>query len=547
MHPSAARVSRREFIELTTAGAAVLSTVRAFAIEAGPGSGLLVGQRQAAETAARVLADGGNAVDAAVAGAFVAGVVALQMCGIGGYGGHAVIGWPDGRCRAIDFNSAAPAAARPDMYPLDEHGKVRGAVNSHGWLAAGVPGTLAGLQLALDRFGTRKLSSVIEPAIRFARDGFVVDAPLVRAINAAAPDFKRDPASASLFFAAGAPLAQGTTFRNPDLAAMLEQLAKDNSVAAFYRGDIAGRIARQFGKHGGLVTEQDLASYEAREVEPITSRWRDSSIHTAPLTAGGLSVVQALSTLKALKWENTDPADPKSTHARVEALRLAWHDRLSLLGDPQASEVPVARLLSDEYATASAERVRKAVADKALIPTATDGRSAGGTIHLSACDAQGMMVALTLTHGEGFGARVTVDGLGVTLGHGMSRFEPKPGHPNSPHPGSRPLNNMCPTIVMRGDRPVAALGATGGRRIPNTLYDVLVNFVGRGASLSDAAATPRMHTEGGPVLQLAKGWNAREVDYLKQIGYTIEPGSGANFNAVYRDPESGAISSVART
>jgi gamma-glutamyltranspeptidase/glutathione hydrolase len=297
-------------------------------------------------------------------------------------------------------------------------------------------------------------------------------------------------------------------------------------------------------KHGGLVTEQDLANYSAREVEPLTLEWRGHTIHTPPLTAGGTSVLQALGTLKALGWEQTDPADPRSLHARVEALRLAWHDRLTLLGDPRTSEVPVARLLSNEHAAKNAERVRRAVAEASLIPASTDGRSAGGTIHLSACDQKGMMVALTLTHGEGFGARVTVDGLGLILGHGMSRFEPRPGHPNSPRASSRPLNNMCPTLVTRDGTPVVALGATGGRRIPNTLYDVLVNLIGRGASLADAAAAPRMHTEGSQKLQLTKGWPQREIDYLKQVGYTIEPGSGANLNGISRDPMRVTFTSV---
>ena len=538
------QLPRRTFLKVSAGCAVALGAGRSRAAQETGREGLLVGQPQAAQTAARVMAEGGNAVDASVAAALVSGVVAVQMCGIGGYGGHLVVGTPGGKATAIDFNSAAPAAAREDMYPLDKQGHVRGAVNQYGWLAAGVPGTLAGLQLALDRFGTQPLSKLIEPAIRFARDGFVVNAGLARAIRGAAAQLERDPASARLFFTSGKPLTEGDTFRNPDLAALLERLAKDNSVAAFYRGPIAAQIAHEFQTHGGLVTEQDLASYEARQLEPVKLEWRGHSIQTAPLTAGGTSVLQALATLKALGWDQMDPADPHSLHARVEALRLAWHDRLTLMGDPRASEVPVARLLSSDHAGAAADRVRRAVAESHLIPSSTDGRSAGGTIHLSACDQKGMMVALTLTHGEGFGARVTVDGLGLILGHGMSRFEPRPGHPNSPRASSRPLNNMCPTLVVRDGVPVVALGATGGRRIPNTLYDVLVNLIGRGASLADAGAAPRMHTEGSATLQLAKGWPERDVKYLKQVGYAIEPGNGANLNGISCDAMSGKLSSV---
>lgn len=506
--------------------------------------GLVIGHKEGAETGWQVLDAGGNAADAIVAAALVAGVVAVPMCGIGGYGGHMVVGWPDGRTASIDFNSAAPQSARDDMYPLDAKGRVRGDVNHHGWKSAGVPGTLAGMQLALDRFGTRKLGKLLEPAIRFAREGFPVDARFARSIRAAAPQFRRDPGSAKLFFADGRPLAEGDTYRNPDLAAMLEKLAAADAVDAFYRGQIAAHIAGEFKKHGGLVTEDDLAAYQARQVEPLSLDWCDRTIYTAPLTAGGLSVIQTLLTLKSLKWETADAEDPRTTHARIEALRLAWHDRLTLLGDPKGTDVPVARLLSTAYADESAARVRKAVERQRLIPSKTDGRTSGGTIHLTAADAHGMMVALTLTHGEGFGARVTVDGLGLVLGHGMSRFDPTPGHPNAPRAGTRPLNNMCPTLVFAEGRPVVALGATGGRRIPNTLCDVLVHLVGRGTSLADAAAVPRLHTEGGDVLRFAKGWDPRVVEYLRRAGYTIQPGGGANLNGITRDPATGALAHV---
>src|SRR5205814_93113 len=171
--------------------------------------------------------------------------------------------------------------------------------------------------------------------------------------------------------------------------------------------------------------------------------------------------------------------DAKTTRARLEALRLAWDDRLKLLGDPTQADVSVQRLLSASYARKLAERIDAALRDDEMVPTATDGRPADGTVHLSAADGHGMFVALTLTHGGHFGAQVTVDGLGLILGHGMSRFDPRPGHPNCPGPGKRPLHNMCPTIVLKGGVPVVALGARGGRRIPNAVFEVLTALVGR--------------------------------------------------------------------
>lgn len=535
---------RRQFLQIIGSSSLLLS--RPLAADTQMPRGQILGQAEGAAAGKAVLDAGGNAVDAAVSAALTAGVVALSSCGIGGYGGHMVIVRPDGRTVAIDFNSSAPAAARTDMFPLDEKGMVRGAVNRFGWLAAGVPGTLAGLQKALDHYGTQKLGRLAEPAIRHAREGFAISRGLAAAIRSSQARLQRDPGLTRLFFPKGQPLTEGDRFRNPDLADMLQKLADRGSVESFYRGDIAQQIARAFKENGGLVTMQDLTSYQAREVEPLALEWAGYTVYTAPLTAGGLSVLQALAVLKALGWEKWDLRDPKTTQARVEALRLAWKDRLQLLGDPQHVKAPIERLLSDRYAEQSAERVRMALRQKKPVEGQTDGRPASGTIHLTAMDASGLTVALTLTHGEAFGAQVSVSGLGLILGHGMSRFDPSPRHPNAPGPGKRPLNNMCPTIVCRDSKPVLGLGATGGRRIPNTLFDVLANRLGQGRTLADSVSAPRMHTEGDTQLILESGWSEEERKYLEQVGYAIKPGRGATLNAVERDPRTGAFSSAMR-
>ncbi len=327
---------------------------------------------------------------------------------------------------------------------------------------------------------------------------------------------------------------------------MLATLAQRNSVDSFYRGDIARRIAAAFRAHGGIVTEDDLAAYRAREVEPLALTWRGCTIRTAPLTAGGLSVLQALGVLAAMRWETLDPDDPRTTHRRVEALRAVWHNRLRLLGDPAHGDVPIERLLSPDYAARLAARVERAVRDRRPLPGASDGRTAGGTIHISAADRAGMLVALTLTHGEYFGARVTVPGLGLILGHGMSRFDPQPGRPNSVGPGKRPLHNMCPTVVLRDGRPVLALGGRGGRRIPNAVFEVLAAYVGRQASLADAIAAPRLHTEGGLTVTLEPRWRDADADYLRQVGYNVTRGASAVVDAAAFDPASGTTRTSGR-
>jgi len=511
-----------------------------------PVKGLVTGQPQAALVGNDVLAAGGNAVDAIVAAALTAGVVAVPSAGIGGYGGHLVVARPDGKVTGIDFNSAAPAAAKPDLFRADDKGRVEGDVNQYGWLAAGVPGVLAGLQLALDRHGSKPFAELVKPAISEARGGFPVTKALAKAITTAQERFRRDPGSATLFFAKGEPLAEGATFKNTDLADLLQTLADKGRVDAFYKGAVADKIAAAFRKNGGLVTADDLAAYKPAEVTPLTLEWRGYTVHTPPPTAGGLTVLQALAALKALGWHEWDAKDPATVQARVEALRIAWADRLRHLGDPRHVKVPTDRLLSERYAKDSADRIRAALKDRKPVEAESDGRDARGTIHLTAADASGMMVALTFTHGEGFGAQVTVDGLGLILGHGMSRFDPRPGRANSVAPGKRPLHNMCPTVVTRDGKPVLALGATGGRRIVNTLFDVLAYRLGEGRSLSDAVKAPRVHTEGDLALALEAAWPAAVTERFKKVGYTVRTGPGATLNAIERDPKAGTLDSASR-
>jgi gamma-glutamyltranspeptidase/glutathione hydrolase len=384
------------------------------------------------------------------------------------------------------------------------------------------------------------------PAIRHAREGYAVSKGLAGAIKSSQARLRRDLASAQLFLPRGEPPPVGARLRNPDLADMLQALADRGRVDDFYRGDIARRIAAAFRRNGGLVTADDLAAYRAREVTPLELEWNGFTVHTAPLTAGGLTVLQALAALKALGWGKGDRKDPATTQARLEALRIAWNDRLRLLGDPEQVKVPIERLMSERYAEQTAERVRSALARKKLIEGQAAGGPDGGTTHLTAVDGAGMMVALTLTHGGSFGAQVAVDGLGLVLGHGMSRFDPRPGRPNAPGPGKRPLHNMCPTVVCREGRPVLALGAIGGRRIPDTVFDVLAYHLGEGRPLAEAVQAPRLHTEGGTQLTLEAQWPAEVVAYLKQVGYDVRTGPGAALNAIERDPQSGAVRSASR-
>lgn len=524
------RPTRRDFFAATAALAAGgVQPRRSFAIA--PPGGRVEGQPGAAKVGGDILTAGGNAVDAIVAAAFTAAVIAPHMCGPGGYGGAFVAAVAGGmRVVAIDFNSTAPAAATPDMFT-----GANARRQTHGWLAAGVPGTLAGLHLAAAKYGTKPFADVVKPAAALARDGFRVDGSLANGIRSAKANLAKDPASAKLYLPGGEPPKAGDTLTNPDLAALLDSFARAGTVADFYRGDAAKRVAAAFKENGGLVTDADLAAYAPHEPTPAEWSRGPVGVFTPPPTAGGVTALQALMVLDHLGWGAWDAADTKSLRGRVEALRLCWADRLRFLGNPDKADVPWRELLDPARVGKQAKQVEESLRTGKPVPAATDGRPAGGTIHLSAADAKGNVAALTLTHGGGFGAQVTVPGLGVTLGHGMSRFDPRPGHPNGPGPGKRPLHNMCPTVVLRDGKAVLAAGGRGGRKIPNAVFEVLAQYLLRGATPAAAVAAPRVHTEGGMAVELERGWPEAAVRTLTEPGYTVTRAASATVSAVWAD------------
>jgi gamma-glutamyltranspeptidase/glutathione hydrolase len=488
-------MNRRAALKL--ACGAIFARPQLFAQE--PSYGIVMGEAKAAEVGHRVLVDGGNAIDAIVAAALAGAVHAPNQYGIGGYGGHMIACLANGQIHCIDFNTTAPDGAK---------------VATYGWGAAGVPGILAGLQRALDRFGTRPLKTLVEPAIALAEEGFAIPQGLATAIRSRAKELKQDPASVRIYF------PEDHVLRNRDLAKMLRRLASQNSVRDFYEGQIARQIAQAFSQRGGYVTVKDLAAYKVEEHPAIRMPWKDYTIHTAPLPAGGLTVMHMFSILKHL------PADTIGEHALLEAMRVAWHARLTSLGHKASPELDSENL---------AERVKAAIKSGTRVAQNTFSQPHRGTVHLNAADAAGNVVAMTLTHGNAFGACVTVDGLGLTLGHGMSRFASEAGHPNAPAPGKRPLTNMCPTLVMRDRTPVLALGAAGGRLIVNTVFHVLWNFV-HGKSLQETIRAPRWHTEGGTELALEKTWPEMVRERLQKLGYVVKPGGAAAARAIGRQP-----------
>ncbi len=498
--------------------------------------GYLIGEPTAERVASGVFAEGGNAIDALVAGALAAAVAAPHQTGIGGYGASAMISLENGKTLlALDANSMAPSAMTRDHFSTKQNGKPKYDMQ-FGWHSAGVPGILGGLQLILDRFGTKSIQELLEPAIQICREGFRWPANLSKVIQNNATRFRNDPGSRKLYLREDQPFKEGERFKNLELADLLQSLAKANSLRPFYSGDIGQRIADGFQKNGGLVTAQDMASYEAKLFEPLQCRFGEARIATPPPTAGGLTVLQTLRLLSVLGWSSM-PDGIDRTMMQVEAMRWAWRDRLTLLGDPEQVDVPIERLLSEAYAGQAAEQVRKSVRDRTPINHDIRSKPQTGTIHLSAMDDRGNAIALTLTHGGAFGSQVTVEGLGLTLGHGMSRFETAPDHPNSPGPKKRPLHNMVPSIVLEKDRFVMAAGGRGGRKIPNAMIEFLVRRVLLQQSFKEAMAAPRLHTEGSLELEFEPNRSVIEWEGMKQLGYQVKRAASATLSAVSQSPE----------
>lgn len=538
--PRKQNYTRREMLGLTGSllAAGTLAPQWCFAKreDAAGELGCVIGDEAAAKVGENILRDGGNAIDAAIAAAFAGGVVSPGKCGVGGYGGHAVIATAGGKkITAIDFNSAAPAAARADMFPLEANGKVKKNLNSHGWLAVGVPGTLAGLQLALERYGTRSLRQILAPTIQLCEEG--VPIPPVKGIE----EFFSDPHPVSIEAEQSSAPKIGKNLR---LASLLKILAERNSVESFYRGDLARKIAGAFQKNGGLVTREDLAAYHARELAPLTLDWNGLTIHTAPLTSPALMLLEAMHILKTLRWDKM-PETPR-LHAKLEALRIAWADRFQNFGDPDQIKVPVAQLLSRAHAQVMAKKVRIALREQKPVPLKIDSTLDSGTLNITAADRHGNMIAITLTHGSSYGARVAVEEFGFVLGHGMWRFEPEPGHPNSIAPRKRCITNMCPSIVTRGGQAVLAVGGAGGTRIPNSVYEVLVNFVGLGWPMEKAMDAPRLETIGSLKLGLENGHATNAETFLKKIGYQVAQTYSAYVSAVSFDPTTKKAHGISR-
>jgi gamma-glutamyltranspeptidase/glutathione hydrolase len=488
-----------------------------------------------------ILQQGGNAVDAAVAVGFALAVVHPEAGNIGG-GGFMIIRPRDSSVHALDYRETAPAGASRDMY--------RGAseeASLTGHLAAGVPGAVAGLTEAHRRFGRLPFASVIGPAIRLANDGFVVDEYRSSSIGEDSARLVLFPASRATFLPNGRPPIAGTTFNQPELGATLEAI-RDSGAAGFYRGRVADLIVAEMKRGGGIITREDLASYRAIWRQPIEISYRGHTIYSMPpASSGGVTMGEILNIMEA--FGRLPPFGSATLmHREAEAMRRAFTDRNTFLGDPEFVRNPIDRLLSKAYAADLRKQIgEQATATPKFEPVAPGGSS---TTHYSVVDADGNAVSCTTTLNNSYGSAVTVTGGGFLLNDEMDDFATSPGEPNmyglvqgeanAIAPGKRMLSAMTPSIVLDPRKELYMIvGTPGGPRIITMVYHVISNVIDHRMTLPDAVVAPRMHHQGLPdSLQVeGDGFPGETLDSLRARGHGVSVrGHWGDVEAIIRTP-----------
>jgi len=503
----------------------------------------------ASRAGVEIMQNGGNAVDAAVATGFALAVVHPAAGNIGG-GGFMLIRMADGKAHFLDYREKAPAAATRDMY-LDAQGNVIEGASEYGYKAIGVPGSVAGMVYAEQKFGKLTLKRVMAPAIHLARDGYALTWE-------EASDLQDDKylgqfsESRRIFQRSGNFYQPGEIFRQPDLARTLQRIAEKPD--DFYHGTMARELAVALQKGGGLISAEDLAHYEVKEREPIRGTYRGYEIIGAPPpSSGGIVLLESLNILEGYDLTKLGNRSAQSIHYTTEAFRRAFFDRAEFLGDPDFAKIPVAQLIDKRYAAAWRETIDAARATPskelnrpaifselekyaAAHPLAGPGRrESPHTAHYSVMDAEGNAVAVTTTINDWFGSRVTAEGLGFLLNDEMDDFSAKPGAPNSDGliqgpanaigPGKRPLSSMTPTIVVRDGKTFLVLGSPGSSKIITTVANVLMGVIDYGMNIQEAVNAPRFHNQWMPdVLNVEQWFSPDTVQALRHMGYQIEFG-----------------------
>jgi gamma-glutamyltranspeptidase/glutathione hydrolase len=491
-------------------------------------------ESQAADVGVAVLQKGGNAVDAAVAMGFAMAATHPFAGNLGG-GGFMLIRFADGRSTFIDFREMAPAKASRNMY-LDAKGELT-KDSIEGWRSSGVPGTVRGFQMAVEKYGKKSWAENLAPAIQLAK-GFPLSYALSESLKNSR-DLGKDPESKRIFQKNGAFFEMGETLAQPELAATLERISK-NGANEFYEGETAKRFAAEMTKHGGIITEADLKNYKAIERTPLKGNYKNYTVITAPpSSSGGIALLEMMGILEGTNYDKAGSGSAASIHYQAEAMRLAYADRNEYVGDPAFVKVPIAGLLDPAYHA----RLRATIDPEKATPSSQvkPGKPAGSesmeTTHYSVVDGEGNAVAVTYTLNGGFGNGITVPGLGFLLNNEMDDFSSKPGtanmfglvqgENNAIAPGKRPLSSMTPTIIEKDGKLFMTAGAPGGSRISTAVMQVILNVIDFGMNVQDAIDAPRVHHQWQPDrLSLERGISPDTVAILKARGYEVDYAPG---------------------
>jgi gamma-glutamyltranspeptidase/glutathione hydrolase len=468
---------------------------------------VVTAQAHATRVGVEVLKRGGNAVDAAVAVGYALAVVYPAAGNLGG-GGFITLQLADGRRTFVDFREIAPLAANADMF-LDANGNVVAGLSSRGYLAAGIPGTVAGLEYVREKYGTLPRQKLVAPAIQLAEKGFRLEQGDVDMLVEATEDFRKDSPSGAIFLARGQPHTVGHRLVQRDLARTLRHISA-RGADGFYKGPVAAALIAASKAGGGIFTQADFDAYTPRELAPLECDYRGLRVVSAPPpSSGGIVLCEMLHILEGYPLGEYGWGSARALHVQIEAMRHAYVDRNHLLGDPGFVENPVAQLLDRGYA----ERIRARIdprraGDSKLLKPGVATREGTHTTHYSIADRFGNAVAVTYTLNDWFGARVTAAGTGVLLNDEMDDFTAKPGVPNmyglvqdeanKIEPGKRPLSSMTPTIVLREGKPWMILGTPGGSRIITAVMLTMLNVIDYGMDIQEAVDAPRIHQQWMP-------------------------------------------------
>ncbi len=497
----------------------------------------------AAQAGVDVYKRGGNVIDAAVATAYALGVVEPHGSGIGGEGMMLIYLAKEKKSVVIDFKAISPAAASYQNLDYSKTSSFARTIRG-----ASIPGAVAGLELAREKYGKLDRQTVLQPAVDFALNGFIVDSSLNSNLDYYKSTLQKDPLAKATFYPNGQVPSPGSRITNPDYARTLQEIQK-NGPAAFYTGKIADLIAADAKKNGGFITKEDLAAYNAIERQALSGSYRGWEVVTTPPPCGGMHLLEVFNMLRLFDLREARAQQGYDAHLLTETFRLMFKDEIMLNGDPEFSKIPAGVISSPGYGFERFRNIGLAKSGDAASTTAgvPQGQS---TTQLCVMDGEGNAVSLTITLSSLFGTAHTVEGAGFLLNNEMQNYNVDPKHPNGLAPRKRVVTSLVPTVLLRDGQPVMAVGTPGGDLIISTVAQVIINVVDHGMSMSDAVSAPRLFaTFYQQETEIEPGFSTDTYDLLRTLGHTLDisPRKRAYFGAVqaiYREPSTGVLTGV---